>query len=67
MARDAFMRLRELKTHRVDAEFDDDFYGVNLTDNEMKAAVCALRLTFLGFALILLGFFFQLLLRFAEP
>jgi len=67
LARDAFMRLRELKKHRVDVEFDDEFSGLNLTDNERKAAMNALRWTFSGFALILVGFFFQLLLRFTEP
>jgi hypothetical protein len=63
LARDAFLRLKELKKHRVDTRFSAEFPRLNLTDDEWDAAVLSLRWTLAGFALLLLGFLLQLLLR----
>jgi hypothetical protein len=66
LTRDAFLRLRELKSKRIDAQFRDQFPRLNLADDEWNAAVVALRWVFAGFFLLLLGFLAQLLLRFSE-
>lgn len=66
LARDAFLRLKELKQRRLGDRFSRSFPALNLTDEEWKAAVHALRWTFAGFALLVAGFLLQLLLRFAE-
>ena len=67
LARDALLRLRELKNRRVDVDFDSTFDGLNLDDYEWKAAVAGLCWTFWGLGLIVAGFFFQLILRLCEP
>jgi hypothetical protein len=66
LARDAFLRLRELKKERVDARFRAEFPRLNLTDDEWRAAVVSLRWAFAGFVLLVLGFLMQLLLRVVE-
>jgi hypothetical protein len=66
LARDAFLRLKELKKHRIDVEFSSEFPALKLTDEEWKTAILALRWTLAGFVLLLAGFFLQLLLRFVE-
>jgi hypothetical protein len=66
LTRDAFLRLRDLKKNRVDLRFRAEFPRIHLTDEEWKAAVISVRWTLTGFVLILLGFFFQLLLRLIE-
>jgi hypothetical protein len=66
LARDAFLRLRELKRRRIDEEFRRQFPRLNLTDDEWKQAARALRWTLAGFVLLLLGFFCQLCLRLTE-
>jgi hypothetical protein len=65
LTRDAFMRLRELKHGRMDKRFRTEFPGLNLSDEEWKAAVKALRWTVVGFGLMVLGFLLQLGLRVA--
>jgi hypothetical protein len=67
LARDAFRRLKEMKSKRISEEFRSQFPRLNLSDEEWKEAVTALRWTFAGFVLLLAGFSFQLLLRFIEP
>ena len=66
LARDVFLRLRELKRNRLDERFRAEFPRLNLTDDEWRAAVTALRWTLAGFGLIVLGFLLQLGLRFVE-
>jgi hypothetical protein len=66
LARDAFLRLNELKKNRIDVRFLREFPRLNLTDEEWKAAVVSLRWTAAGFALIVAGFLAQLLLRLVE-
>jgi hypothetical protein len=66
LARDAFLRLKELKRKRIDEEFQRQFPRLNLTDDEWEAALVATRWTLTGFVLLVLGFSSQLLLRFIE-
>jgi len=66
LARDAFLRLVEIKRKRTDEEFRRQFPKLNLTDTEWKAALNAIRWALCGFVLLLLGFFCQLLLRLIE-
>lgn len=66
LARDAFLRLRELKKSRIDARFRREFPRLNLTDDEWRAAVVSLRWTLAGFVLLLLGFLTQLVVRLIE-
>jgi hypothetical protein len=66
LTRDAFLRLRELKRSRLDERFQEEFPRLNLTDDEWKAAVTAMRWTLSGFGLMMLGFLLQLLLRVVE-
>jgi hypothetical protein len=67
LARDAFLRLRQLKNSRTDTRFRREFPHLHLTDEEWREALIALRWTLAGFALIVAGFACQLLLRFLEP
>jgi len=66
LARDAFLRLKELNRKRVDDEFRRQFPRLNLTDDEWKAAAASMRWALAGFVLVVLGFLFQLLLRLVE-
>jgi hypothetical protein len=66
LTRDAFLRLKELNRNRIDARFREEFPRLNLTDDELKAAVVSLRWTLAGFVLIVVGFLAQLLLRLIE-
>jgi hypothetical protein len=66
LARDAFLRLKDLKKERIDEEFRHEFPRLNLTDDEWKAAILSLRWALAGFVLVAVGFLFQLLLRIAE-
>jgi len=66
LARDAFLRLRELDRNRIDVQFRGEFPRLNLTDGEWRAALVSLRWVLAGFVLLLLGFLAQLLLRLAE-
>jgi hypothetical protein len=66
LARDAFLRLKELKKARISRSFDDLNPGLNLTDEEFQAAVVAMRWTITGFSLLIAGFACQMLLRVAE-
>jgi len=66
LARDAFLRLKDLKKKRIDEEFRREFPRLNLTDEEWKAAIVSLRWALAGFVLVAVGFLFQLLLRLAE-
>ena len=66
LTRDAFLRLKDLKKNRIDLRFRALFPRILLTDDDWKAAVISVRWTLTGFVLILLGFFFQLLLRLIE-
>lgn len=66
LARDAFLRLREIKRTRTDAEFRREFPQLNLTDEEFAAALRSVRWALAGFCLLLLGFLCQLLLRMME-
>lgn len=66
LARDAFRRLRELKSKRINEQFHREFPRLNLTDEEWKAGVAAMKWTLAGFVLMSLGFLCQLLLRFIE-
>ncbi len=66
LARDAFLRLKDLKKKRIDEEFRREFPRLNLTDDEWKAAILSLRWALAGFVLVSVGFLFQLLLRLAE-
>jgi hypothetical protein len=67
LARDAFLRLRELQRKRIDQEFRRQFPRLNLTDDEWQAAVVSVAWSLGGFLLMVLGFLCQLLLRLAEP
>ena len=66
LARDAFLRLKELKKHRIDVRFLREFPRLNLTDEEWRAALVSVRWTLAGFGLIVVGFLAQLLLRLVE-
>jgi hypothetical protein len=66
LARDAFLRLNELKKSRIDVRFLREFPRLNLTDEEWKAALVSVRWTVAGFGLIVVGFLAQLLLRLVE-
>jgi hypothetical protein len=66
LTRDAFLRLQDLKRNRIDKRFRADFPSLNLSDDEWRAAVMALRWTLAGFGLMVLGFLLQLGLRFLE-
>jgi hypothetical protein len=66
LARDAFLRLKDLKKKRIDEEFRREFPRLNLTDDEWKAAILSLRWALAGFVLVAVGFLFQLLLRLIE-
>lgn len=66
LARDAFLRLSSLRRDRVDERFRREFPRLNLTDDELKAARRAMRWTFTGSLLLVLGFFCQIVLRFQE-
>ncbi|HSY37557.1 MAG TPA: hypothetical protein VK814_17520 [Acidobacteriaceae bacterium] len=65
LARDAINRLQDLKNKRIDEEFRRTFPKLNLTDQEWRDAIAAMWWTVGGFALMVVGFAFQLLLRFA--
>jgi len=67
LARDAFLRLRELKKSRTDFRFRKEFPGLNLTDAAWREAIVSVRWTLGGFVLIAAGFACQLILRFVEP
>lgn len=66
LARDAFLRLSELKKGRTDIRFRREFPHLSLTDDEWHEAIVSLQWTVAGFALIFLGFACQLVLRFFE-
>ena len=66
LTRDAFMRLKALKRSRMDERFRVEFPNLNLSDEEWKAAITAMRWTLIGFGLMVLGFLLQLGLRVAE-
>ncbi|MEO6802988.1 MAG: hypothetical protein ABI197_07075 [Granulicella sp.] len=66
LARDAFLHIRDLKKARIDDKFRDEMPGLNLTDDELNEAIRARWWTFAGFALLVFGFFFQILLRLLE-
>jgi len=66
LARDAFLRLRDLKSKRIDEEFRRQFPKLNLSDAEWGAAVVSTKWTLAGFVLLLLGFLLQLVLRLLE-
>jgi len=66
LARDAFLRLKELKSKRIDEGFRREFPRLNLTDDEWMSAVASLRWALAGFVLLVLGFLAQLLLRLIE-
>ena len=66
LARDAFLRLRDLKESRMDVRFRREFPRLNLTDEEWRAALVSVRWTLAGFGLIVVGFLAQLLLRLVE-
>lgn len=66
LARDALLRLKELKSKRIDAEFRRQFPRLNLTDSEWKAAEVSLKWSLAGFVLLILGFLAQLILRLME-
>jgi hypothetical protein len=66
LTRDAFVRLKELNRNRLDARFRQEFPRLNLTDDELKAAVVSLRWTLAGVVLMVVGFLLQLLLRLIE-
>lgn len=68
LTRDAFLRLSELRRSRLDERFKAKFskLNLNLTDVEWEAAVTAMRWTFAGFGLMVLGFLLQLVLRAVE-
>lgn len=63
LARDAFLRLQDLKAKRIDEEFRRTFPQLNLTDQEWRDAILAMRWTVGGFGLMAAGFACQLLLR----
>jgi hypothetical protein len=65
LARDAFLRLGELKSERVDEAFRRQFPKLNLTDAEWKRALVSMRWTLAGFVLLVLGFLSQLLVQIA--
>jgi hypothetical protein len=65
LTRDAFRRLSDLKAKRTDEEFRRTFPKLNLTDQEWRDAIAAMRWTVGAFGLIAVGFACQLLLRFA--
>lgn len=67
LARDAFFRLRELTKNRIDTRFRAEFPRLNLTDEEWHEAILSLRWSLAGFALLVVGFALQLLLRLVEP
>jgi hypothetical protein len=67
LARDAFLRLRELTKNRIDNRFRAEFPRLNLTDEEWHEAIVSLRWTLAAFVLLVVGFAFQLLLRLVEP
>jgi hypothetical protein len=66
LAWDAFYRLRDLKSKRVSDEFRKTFPKLNLTDKEWKDALNSVRRALFGAILLVVGFFCQILLRFAE-
>lgn len=66
LARDAFLRLNELKSKRIDDQFRRQFPRLNLTDDEWKSAMVSLKWALAGFVLLVLGFLAQLLLRLVE-
>jgi hypothetical protein len=63
LTRDAFLRLRELRRSRLDERFRVEFPSLNLSDDQWRAAVTAMRWTVAGFGLMVLGFLLQLGLR----
>jgi len=63
LARDAFLRMQEVKRKRVDQAFSRQFPELNLTDEEWKAALVSMKWTLGGFVLMVAGFLLQLLLR----
>jgi hypothetical protein len=66
LTRDAFLRLQELRRSRLDERFRVEFPAVNLSDDDWRAAVKAMRWTVAGFGLMVLGFLLQLGLRLVE-
>jgi hypothetical protein len=66
LARDAFLRLNELKRSRIDVRFLREFPRLNLTDEEWRAALVSLRWSLAGFGLMVIGFLAQLLVRLVE-
>jgi hypothetical protein len=66
LARDAFLRLSDLRRKRTDQEFRRQFPRLNLTDEEWRAAAARVRWALAGFVLLLLGFSCQLLDRLAR-
>ena len=63
LTRDAFLRIKELNRNRIDSRFREEFPRLNLTDEELRAALVSLRWTLAGVVLMVVGFLFQLLLR----
>lgn len=66
LSRDALLRLRELGKQRIDDDFRHRFAGLNLTDQEWKAAVVSVRWALAGFLLIVVGFSLQFVGRILE-
>jgi len=66
LARDAFLRLRELKRARIDKRFSTENPRLNLTDDELEGATAAVRWALRGFVLLMAGFLGELLVRIAE-
>jgi hypothetical protein len=66
LSRDALLRLRELRNQRTDKNFRARFARLNLTDEELQAAVVSVRWAFTGCLLLAIGFFLQLIVKFIE-
>lgn len=66
LAWDAFFRLRDLKDKRISDEFRRTFPKLNMTDKDWDDALWSVSRALAGSALLMVGFFCQILLRFAE-
>ena len=66
LARDAFTHLKDLRERRIHDEFRDAFPDLPLADDEVTAAVSAVRFAIRGSAILFCGFILQILSRLSE-
>lgn len=66
LARDGFLRLRDLSESKIEARFRKQFPNLNLEDAEEDRARASRRWALRGLVLVAAGFVFEIAARFLE-